>query len=52
VLVYESNLRGETIWAARTDYVLRVAGDGLRMARKAVKLVNNDKPLYTLSFLI
>lgn len=52
VIVYESNLRGEMIWAARTDYVLRTGGDGMRMARKTVKLVNNDKPLYTLSFLI
>jgi hypothetical protein len=32
--------------------VLRETGDGLRMARKTVILVNNDKPLYTLSFLI
>ena len=52
VLVYESSLRGETIWAARTDYVLRTGGGAMRMARKTVKLVNNDKPLYTLSFLI
>jgi 3-phenylpropionate/cinnamic acid dioxygenase small subunit len=52
VLVFESNLRGETLWAARTEYLLRVTGEGLRMARKTVKLVNNDKPLYTLSFLI
>lgn len=52
VLVYESNLRGETLWAARTRYVLRQTGDGLRMARKTVVLVNNDKPLFTLSFLI
>jgi 3-phenylpropionate/cinnamic acid dioxygenase small subunit len=52
VMVFESNLRGETLWAARTEYVLRAAGEGLRMARKTVKLVNNDKPLYTLSFLI
>jgi len=52
VLVFESNLRGEMIWAARTLYVLRETSDGLRMARKTVNLVNNDKPLYTLSFLI
>jgi len=52
VLVFESNLRGETLWGARTEYLLRATGDGLRMARKTVKLVNNDKPLYTLSFLI
>jgi len=52
VLVYESNLRGEVIWAARTDYRLRESDAGLRMVRKTVALVNNDKPLFTLSFLI
>lgn len=52
VMVFESNLRGDTIWAARTDYVLRDEDGALRMARKKVALVNNDKPLYTLSFLI
>jgi 3-phenylpropionate/cinnamic acid dioxygenase small subunit len=52
VLVFESSLRGETIWAARTDYLLRDEGGGFRMARKKVALVNSDKPLYTLSFLI
>ncbi len=52
VLVYESSLRGETIWAARTDYRLREADGALMMARKKVTLVNNDKALYTLSFLI
>jgi len=52
VMVYESNLRGETIWAARTTYLLRRVGADLKMARKTVALVNNDKPLYTLSFLI
>lgn len=52
VMVFESSLRGETLWAARTDYLLREDGDELKMARKKVALVNNDKPLYTLSFLI
>ncbi len=52
VLVYESSLRGETIWAARTDYHLRPQGESFRMVRKKVALVNNDKPLFTLSFLI
>eukprot|EP00456_Euglypha_rotunda_P020862 TRINITY_DN18099_c0_g1_i16.p1 TRINITY_DN18099_c0_g1~~TRINITY_DN18099_c0_g1_i16.p1 ORF type:complete len:161 (+),score=42.66 TRINITY_DN18099_c0_g1_i16:382-864(+) len=51
-LVFESNLRGDTLWAARNDYVLRRHGDDLRMARKTVKLVNNDKALHTMSFLI
>ncbi|MFC3229730.1 aromatic-ring-hydroxylating dioxygenase subunit beta [Marinibaculum pumilum] len=52
VLVYESNNRGETLWAARTDYSLRQTPEGLRMVRKKVALVNLDKPLFTLSFLI
>lgn len=51
-LVFESNLRGETVWAARNEYTLRRDGDSFRMARKKVKLVNNDKALHTLSFLI
>ncbi|WP_367193035.1 aromatic-ring-hydroxylating dioxygenase subunit beta [Amorphus sp. 3PC139-8] len=51
-MVFESNLRGETVWATRNEYLLRKDCDGLRMARKKVVLVNNDKPIYTLSFLI
>jgi 3-phenylpropionate/cinnamic acid dioxygenase small subunit len=52
VLVFESNPRDDTVWAARTDYVLRNEAGTLMMARKKVALVNCDKPLYTLSFLI
>ena len=52
VVIFESNLRGDTLWAARNHYVLRQEKDGLRMARKKVVLVNNDKALYTLSFLV
>lgn len=52
VMVHESSLRGETTWAARTEYLLRPDVDGYRMSRKKVALVNNDKPLFTLSFLI
>ncbi|PMX27457.1 MULTISPECIES: aromatic-ring-hydroxylating dioxygenase subunit beta [unclassified Pseudomonas] len=51
-MVFESNLRGDTVWCTRNEYVLRQEDDGLRMARKKVVLVNNDKALYTLSFLI
>lgn len=51
-LIYESNQRGETVWAARNEYLLRRSPEGLRMARKKVMLVNNDKAMYTLSFLI
>ena len=36
VLVYESNNRGETLWAARTDYRLRESPEGFRMVRKKV----------------
>lgn len=52
VLIFESNSRGETLWAARTEHRLRHTEDGWRMAAKKVMLVNNDRALYTLSFLI
>lgn len=52
VLIYEDNLRGETIWAARNEYVLRDAGDRFALVRKKVCLVNNHKPIFTLSFLV
>lgn len=51
-IVYESNSRGETVWPSRNEYVLRREGSDFRMSLKKVILVNNDKPLYTLSFLI
>jgi len=52
VMVFESTQRDDTIWGARTEYVLRNTDDGLKMVLKKVALINNDKPLYTLSFLI
>jgi len=51
-MVFESNLRGDTVWATRNEYRLREADGGLRMVRKKVILVNNHRPIYTLSFLI
>jgi benzoate/toluate 1,2-dioxygenase beta subunit len=51
-LVYESRERGVTLWAGRSEYTLRRTEDGLRMAYKKVALVDNDRPLYTLAFLI
>ncbi|HSW14010.1 MAG TPA: aromatic-ring-hydroxylating dioxygenase subunit beta [Solimonas sp.] len=51
-MIFESNLRADTVWAARYEYVLRREGETFRMARKKVVLVNNDKALYTLSFLV
>ncbi len=51
-LVYESRERGVTLWAGRSEYRLRRTDDGWRIARKKVMLVDNDRALHTLSFLI
>lgn len=51
-LVYESRERGVTLWAGRTTYSLRDGEDGLRMVRKDIRLVDNDRPLPTLAFLL
>lgn len=51
-MIFESNSRADTVWGARYEYRLRRENGALRMARKKVMLVNNDKALYTLSFLI
>jgi 3-phenylpropionate/cinnamic acid dioxygenase small subunit len=51
-MIFESNMRGDTVWASRNEYTLRRVGDALKMSRKKVALVNNDKPIYTLSFLV
>jgi len=51
-VVYESRDRGITLWAGRVEYRLCRHGDGWRMAGKKVFLVNNDRPLNTLAFLI
>lgn len=51
-LVFESRTRGDTLWASRNEYTLRREGDGLRMARKKVMLVNNHSALYSMAFLI
>jgi 3-phenylpropionate/cinnamic acid dioxygenase small subunit len=50
-MVFESSLRDDTIWAARNEYRLRYVDGVLRMAYKKVTLINNEKALYTLSFL-
>jgi benzoate/toluate 1,2-dioxygenase beta subunit len=51
-LVYESRERGVTLWAGRSEWTLRRAQDDFRIARKKVMLVNNDRALNTLAFLI
>lgn len=52
VLIYEDNLRGQTIWAARNTYGLRWGTDDYRLFYKKVALVNAHKPIYTMSFLV
>ena len=52
VLIFEENLRGETLWAARNEYRLRLVDGAFRLVRKKVALVNAHKPIYTLSFLV
>jgi benzoate/toluate 1,2-dioxygenase beta subunit len=51
-IIFESRERGLTLWAGRTDYGLRRTPDGWRMAYKKVALVDNDRALSTLAFLI
>jgi benzoate/toluate 1,2-dioxygenase subunit beta len=51
-IVYESRERGTTIWGGRNEYRLRRVDGQWRMARKKVMLVDNDRPLFTLGFLI
>jgi 3-phenylpropionate/cinnamic acid dioxygenase small subunit len=51
-MIFEDNMRGETIWATRNEYKLRLIDGVFRLARKKVGLVNNHKPVFTLSFLV
>jgi benzoate/toluate 1,2-dioxygenase beta subunit len=51
-VIYESRDRGVTLWAGRSEYRLRPTDEGLRMVRKKVILVNNDRPINTMSFLV
>lgn len=51
-VIFEDNMRGETLWACRNSYTLRLVAGMLKLVRKKVGLVNNHKPIYTLSFLV
>jgi benzoate/toluate 1,2-dioxygenase beta subunit len=51
-LVVESRARGNRIWGGRTTYRLRRDGDTLKLAYKKVVLVDNERPVATLGFLI
>jgi 3-phenylpropionate/cinnamic acid dioxygenase small subunit len=50
--IHESRLRGTTVWAGRYEHVLRRTDDGLRIVRKIARLVDNDRPIPTLAFLV
>jgi 3-phenylpropionate/cinnamic acid dioxygenase small subunit len=52
MLLYESHRRGQLMWAARNEYLLRQVDGEWRLAFKKVALVNNDAPLTTMAFLI
>jgi len=51
-LVVEARERGTTTWGGRYEYKLRRVDGELRMAAKTVWLVDNDRALNTLAFLI
>jgi len=51
-LVLESRDRDNRLWGGRVTYRLRRVDGGLRLAYKKVVLVDNGKPLSTMSFLI
>jgi benzoate/toluate 1,2-dioxygenase subunit beta len=51
-LVLESRARGDHLWGGRVTYRLRRQDRELRLAYKKVVLVDNDRPIPTLGFLI
>jgi benzoate/toluate 1,2-dioxygenase subunit beta len=51
-LVLESRARGDHLWGGRVTYRLRRQDGEMRLAYKKVVLVDNDRPIPTLGFLI
>jgi 3-phenylpropionate/cinnamic acid dioxygenase small subunit len=51
-VLVESRERGTRLWAGRTTYKLRVVDGEIRLAYKKIVLVDNDKPIPTMSFII
>jgi 3-phenylpropionate/cinnamic acid dioxygenase small subunit len=51
-MVFESQTRGDTVWASRNEYRLRRDGDQMRIVLKKVVLVNNATALTSMAFLI
>ncbi|MEH3034773.1 MAG: aromatic-ring-hydroxylating dioxygenase subunit beta [Aeromicrobium erythreum] len=52
VMVLESRQRTTQLWGGRTTYRLRREGDTIRLAYKQVVLVDHDKVIPTLGFLL
>lgn len=52
VLVFESRERGNELWGGRVTYRLRRTDDGLALSYKKVVLVDHEKAIPTLGFLI
>jgi 3-phenylpropionate/cinnamic acid dioxygenase small subunit len=51
-MVLESRARGTHLWGGRVTYRVRRQDGELRLAYKKVVLVDNDRPIPTLGFLI
>jgi 3-phenylpropionate/cinnamic acid dioxygenase small subunit len=57
-MVFESSLRADTVWATRNEFVLvrgepeALGANTWKMAFKKVVLVNNQKALFSMSFLL
>ena len=51
-IVFEAHVRGDTVWASRTEYRLRRENGSFRIVLKKVVLANNDRPLFSMAFLM
>ncbi len=51
-MLIESRERGTQIWGGRTEHRLRIEDGELKMAEKKVMLIDNDRAVSTLAFLI
>lgn len=51
-LAVESRERGTQLWAGRAEHRLHIVDGELKMTSKKVMLVDNDRAVYTLAFLI
>ena len=51
-LIIESRERGTQLWGGRAEHRLRLEDGELKLASKKIMLVDNDRAVYTLAFLI